>query len=586
MLATLTLAWPLAAQPPPDTTPPPPQDTTAQQPQDTGAAAQPDTTEVRVFPRFTVADSVSPLMARRWEHEDLLGRGALDAGELLEFEPELVPIRAGFFEGPQAHLFAGAGGTSVRWLVDGYELVPLGTVGYLDTHLISIAEYDRVDLLRGPGGYRLEADLFRRQRREAYSRVNGGTGDRDTNLIGGIFAARLFGAPMAFGFDRVDSRGSVELGSMERNSIWTQLSYPLPADVWGQIEFRRTVADRDSLIGTDRTDVILRFRRRLGPSWTADVIAGRASVTETPGGTAQLPDSLVEKASFSARQLAVRAGGRGPVWSATFSLRAFDGDGVPDWLNEATLGAKLGPLRVSGTGRHERWSDLTLYSGYGRAGLRLPYGLRLAAEVEDGGRGLVGSSPAIRRQFFTRVSGEIGFRQGLWDLRLKSGRWRVDPSPGLGVPFDSAVSLPGGTVGVLEARGTVPLFRLFGGQLTAGGHYQIREAGAVLYWPKDRWFLEGRYYKRALQDQLEIDLTARGGVRGPMLVTDPALDPALVSSSADLVWFRAEMVIRVKDVRIFWNIEGFDAAEESFDVPGFNFPTSRSHFGLRWEFWN
>ena len=177
--------------------------------------------------------------------------------------------------------------------------------------------------------------------------------------------------------------------------------------------------------------------------------------------------------------------------------------------------------------------------------------------------------------------------RGFWDLSVKGGRWRVDPSPALGAPFDSLMALGGGTVSVFEARATVPVLRLFDGQLTAGAYYQIREAGAFLYWPKDQWFLEGRYHNLALEDQLEIDLSARGGVRGPMLVSDIATAPTFVFASENLNWFRGELVVRIKDVHIFWTLEGFDSQiVNPFDVPGLVLPRSRSFFGLRWQFWN
>ncbi len=69
-----------------------------------------------------------------------------------------------------------------------------------------------------------------------------------------------------------------------------------------------------------------------------------------------------------------------------------------------------------------------------------------------------------------------------------------------------------------------------------------------------------------------------------MRVPDPSGASLLTT---ELNWFRGEIVVRVKDVHIYWNYEFFNAATEApADVPGFAFPPARTHFGVKWEFWN
>ncbi len=563
-----------------------PADTSAASSEQVDVGMDADSVAPPAFPLFARPPARSPEIARRWSFAELKMIPALDLGGYLEFGPWMTPVRAGFLEGPGTFVFAGSGSPSLQYSIDGYEFVPLGS-GYLDTHQLSVVEVEQLDLLREPGGYRLSSRSYRRSRSDAYSRVEGGTGDRSTNIIRAALATEIFGGPWGFGFDRLDTRGSDENGSMERTTIWGKISYPLMAGIWGQFEYRRTVMGRDSLAAPDRTDIVFRFRAPLGSGWSADLIGGRASETITPAGAEDLPDSLVTKPSFAATQLAARVGRESEHWGLSASVRALGGDGVPDFLNEASVRVDLGPLGILGRGRWESWSDFIASSGYAILRLALPARLSASLEAEDGARGLWGVQPAASREFFTRVTAGAGFRSGLWDLLVRGGRWRVDPSTGLGAPFDSAAVVGGGTVTVFEARGRMPLFRLFKGQVSAGGFYQIREAGAFLYWPKDQWYVEGRYHLQPVKGQLDILFTGQGGVRGAMLVQDANAGPGFFFPNEDLNWFRGEVVIRVKDVHIFWDFTGYNSLTGlPSDIPGFPFPTSRSHFGLKWEFWN
>ncbi len=145
---TLGIPGPLAAQDPDPATPPAAvQDSTAA---DSAAA---DTMPAPSFPLFPDPASERPGVAQDWEMMDLLSTGALSFADLLEFTPFLDPLRAGFLEGPQSVIFAGGGGGSFRYTLDGYEIVPF-TSAALDLHLISLVELQRIALVREPGAHR------------------------------------------------------------------------------------------------------------------------------------------------------------------------------------------------------------------------------------------------------------------------------------------------------------------------------------------------------------------------------------------------------------------------------------------------
>ena len=488
-------------------------------------------------------------------------------------------------EGPQLAVFAGAGAAGLRYDVDGFEIAPFAG-GALDLHLISLVEQQRLMLVREPGGYQLSSQSYRNQRLEPYSRIEAGTGYRDTNVLRGFFSSGLVGGVMGFGLDRIDTDGLPELGSSERTVLWANYARQLPWGVWAQVEYRGTSSERDSFPAPKRSDWIVRLRRPLGNVWHADLVAGASALEQPP--TWPIPDVPVDSPQkVTARQLALRGARTTEHWRAQLTLRAWDGDGVPKYQPEAAFELHAGPASVYASARYSDWGDFGGAAGYAAVNVDLPLGLRGFAEVEDGERGLFGGVP-VARQFFRRWTAGAEAKLWKWRVGARGGRWRANPSPALGLPADSAESLSGGTVSVVDAWAGGQLLEIFGGQLEAGGRVFVREAGPFLYWPKESWQAEGRWHLLGKGGQLEIWLSGVGGVRGALLVPDESLGPGFAVPTDDLYWFRAEATVRVLAVHIYYNYEIFNAASAELlgDLPGFSLPLVRDHFGVKWEFWN
>lgn len=540
-----------------------------------------DTTPPPVFPLFPAAASVSAGLAAEWNLPDLLATGALSFADLFEFGPHLDPLRAGFLEGPHFGVFAGAGAGSFGYDVEGYRVAPL-LGGGLDLNLPSLVELQRVRLIRVPGGYRAIGELYRNERREPYSRIEAGTGDENANLLRGTLSSRIGRTPVGFGYDRFDTDGAGN-GSSRRDVVWASAARRLAFQVWGQLEFRGTSTDRDSFPNPQRTDWILRLRRPFERSgWSTELIAGHGVLKED---TLDASGEEVTGRKADASQFALRVGKEGEGWSGSALVRRWVGDGVPEFDGEASLQLRGGPATLYASGDLSLWEDFDAAAIYGAVELELPLGLRARLEAEDGARPLYTGLP-IARFFFTRVSGGLEARLWSWRLGGLAGRWRTDPSPGVGRPFDDEGSLRGGTVDVLEGWARGPLLRLFGGRIEGGGRYRYHEQGPFLYWPQISWQIDGLYYVLALEDQLEIWLTGLAGVRGEML-TFAEDEPGEISALPDLRFWRSELVVRIKSVYIFFNYEYFDSAPLApADVSGFPLPITRTHFGVKWEFWN
>ena len=569
----------------PDTLAVPPADQAADTlAQDTLAV---DTAVIRIFPLFPGPASRAPGVTAVWDLPDLLANDALTLGGLFQFMPEFDPVRMGFLEGSQAAVAWGRGASSLRYSVDGYEIAPLGG-GPLDLRLLSMVEQQELRLFRDAGGYRLISHTYRNEANEPYSRIEAGTGDRDVNLLRGFFSSTFAGTLVGFGFDRIDTDGIPDLDASERTSTWANLAAPLFFDIWGQLEFRNSSTDRTSFPNPKRRDWILRLRRPFADGWFADIVAGTGRVEVDTVLSTGVADSLRVPLVSEAHQVALRGARVADNWQAQLSLRAWDGVDVPNFESEASLEVDIGPATLYGNGHVADWDDFQLGAGYGALRLRLPLGLSLTGEIEEGDRGLFGARPIPWHEFSSKTAG-VELQVLGWRLGGRGGSQSVGPSPALGQPYDSATSLAGGSTNVVEGWARGPLFRLFGGQLGAGGSLRTREAGRFFYWPQTSWQANGSYYLLAVGEQLEIWLNAKGGVRGAMAVPDEDAGAGFAALTEELYWFRADAVVRIKDVHVFYNYEYFDSRIGMVgisDLPGLNFPRARTHFGVKWEFWN
>lgn len=537
-------------------------------------------TVVATFPIFPDMASHTPGLAWQWDMPDILGTGALTFAQLVEFTPYLDPVRSGFLEGPQLAVFAGRGAASFRYNSEGYEVVPL-LGGALDLRMIPLVQQERIRLIQEPGGYRVSETNYRNKSREPYSRIEAGTGDRRTNLLRGYISSKISKAAVSFGLDRVDTNGNI--GFSKRIAILATVAYPLPWGVWGQLEYRGASADRENFINPQRTDWIFRLRKAFAHGWYADIVAGSAKLKEEDIRPVE-PDTLL--VDESARQVALRGAREGEHWQAYLSLRFWDGEKVPKFEPEASLQMQYGPASLFASGRFAYWEkDFETAAGYVSLMIDLPLGLRALAEVEEGDRGLFGLEPIPWMEFGRWT---VGGEAKLWSWRVgaRGGKWKSTPSPGLGEPVDSVVSLPGGKVGVVEAWAGGPLFKLLGGTVDLGGRYSAREDGLFLYWPKDGWRVEGTYRVTAFAGQLGFTLLGIGGIRGSMLVPDPSQGEDAIITTGDLQWWRAAIIVRIKDVHIFYNYQYFDSRGIVGEIPGQELPQARYHFGLKWEFWN
>lgn len=517
----------------------------------------------------------------RWGRPELLASTALTLGELLGSLPELEQVRFGFLEGPGALTCCGAGPAAVEYVVDHHLLTPQGT-GTLETILPPLAELETVVVRRVAGGYRVEMTTRRLARGTPYSTLEAGTGDLGLNLLRGLFVSRFWRGEFGFGIDRVETGGFQDLGSTDRIGVWLAYARRLPLGIAGSFQWRGSSVERRDLEAPERSDLVARLRRPFGSRLMLDFSAARASTTidvpESDTMPARHPESTV---------LAVHAVLVGRRGVADVRLERWVGDAVPDIVAALDAEWNLRPwLALGAEGRRSRWGSRDFDEGAARLLLRPGGSFSLGLEFEAGSRkvrGVEELEPVDYRRATAQAKGRI---LGL-DLQAAVGRWRLDRSLPFGFEFERGLdpdSIPiGGDVTVWRAGGSLPT-PLRPVRLTA--FYERRGRGDFLYWPVDRARFGGLFHDAYLDGQLEVRVGFQGLVRGEMRSLSVETDPPSLVILPRRLGFAGEIVVRIRDVRVYYQYEGFSDLLKSADILGAPLPQSRTFFGLKWEFWN
>lgn len=560
------------------------QDTTPRLP----AAPARDTLAQDTIPPDTVPADTTPIVPplrypdewviASWDRAELWLTTALTLGELLETVPWLRVVRFGFLEGPAALTAFGAGPAAIEYTIDGYRVLP-HDAGAVDAILIALTDIESVEVRRVAGGYRVDVSTRRLSGPTPYSSIEGGTGDYAVTLLRGLFLARFLDGEVAFGLDRVETSGFGVLDRAER--IATALSYAhrLPLGWGAQVRWRSSNVSRSGLEAPERSDFVAHLRRRFGDAWTVDLTAGRARSTIDSVAGGMRPSREIQTTTYGL-QITTHISRA----SAALRFEAYDGAATPDYAASLEMGLRpVSWLALGGDARTTWWSGERYDEGAARLRWVPLEPISLGAELAAGSRRVAGIEAAS----------VVDYRRMTWlaDARVRgveltgsAGRWRTTPSPPFGFFYDRDVAPDaGGTAWVWRAAGSVPTpIR----NVRIRGLYERREEGDFLYWPLDRAEAGATLRGLYMGGQLEVNAGFRLTVRGPMRSTTVDTDPPSPVLLPRRIGSAGELVVRVKDVRIFLSFEGFTDPEESPDVGGAPFPQTRTVFGLKWEFWN
>ncbi|MEJ2483425.1 MAG: TonB-dependent receptor, partial [Gemmatimonadota bacterium] len=337
--------------------------------------------------------------------EELLQSNALTMLELLEELPGLTPLRASFFGGPHQASWGGLGPGFLTVVVDGRE-VPTMDGGQPDLTRFPIAALQRVRVVRSISGWRLELTSLSRRKPDAYSRIEGGTGDPGLSRLRLVFD-NGFGRSVrvAASADLVDAAGEFPSSDFDFFGLleWT------PGDERSGLAFTYESESMDrevySPVSLRRTELFLRGRYPFGDRIQLQMFGGstawNAEDEDAP------PDSVAGDRSVLSGGATLRG-----TWDridAGVTLAAWDSEVHPHLQLDADVGGRvIGPLSAELGGRLASWEEFDVTELRGGIAVDLPLQLTLRAGAAAGTRGV--SYPTFGQ------ADSVGFT--LWNGRL------------------------------------------------------------------------------------------------------------------------------------------------------------------------
>lgn len=557
-----------------------------------------------------------------WNHDEILASGSATLVDLLEKVPGMVALRTGDYGTPQSVTAFGLGAGRIRVFRDGFEIVPLAG-GSVDLSSIGLGGVTGVRLERLPDEIRIYVDSFAFEDGRAYSLVEAGTGDLNTNLLRGMFGnPTALGGDIALALERVDSRGA--RGNEPGYGQGTWVRYQLHrGDAAGiAVDYRRMARKTDAapyLAETTRSDLTVRGRVRVPGGFTAEAYWGRSSHT--------VDDTAYATEGGRRSQLGVRAAWEAKGVFADAAYRHFGGDdGLPSDRIDASVGADL-PMVGGFVADFDRatWEGGTTTARRVRGWTRPLLGFSAFASWGSGTHGArtlplqdVTAPPVVTEEdpdadpveppveevppplFRTteRTTSRYGVQWSLWGVTLSGARlWlEADSLLPVGIQPDRgepAIAAGSGHQG-WEATGRLPL------PILRGLHVE----GAYQEWARPWSYMPARIYRgaavyhRTFLESENFEMWLTMGVVGHDEMTTRQLveaDPEEVGTLEGGTmyghvpfyqnWY-ARLQLRIVTVRIFMGWDNFTIRRDLQNFPDRLLPITRAFYGIRWTMWN
>jgi hypothetical protein len=522
-----------------------------------------------------------------WDRDAILRSNAMTLLDLLaELAPGFTTVRGSWFGGPHQAIQGALGPGFVSVSLDGRELTSLDA-GQIDFSRIALAGVEKVRVRRRADGWVAEVTTLRRQKRDAYSRITGGTGDPDLSRLRMIFSngvGRSFNVGASI--DLLEAGGDHPSNDFNFSGRLEWL--PGGGDAGLELHWMSENVERTlySPLEFDRKELFLRGRGNLGDQLQAEAFVGNTGLSEDGESIRSYTHGGFRLSGESDRG-----------WFRS-SIGLWDDpvQAVLDGGLEAGFGL-LPWLSVNAGARYGSWAEFSTYEG--RAGLSArfsPLGLTLAAEGATGRRGV--SYPALERAdsvSFDVAAAELSLKAGPFTLSGRGEYQNLGRQLPFGAEFDrdaeagSAIELgiaEGGIHGPV-----IPLNLLFKGvaPVAVRGFWRyatVLEGDRALYVPTN--VARGEVFWNDTFFDGELEFMAGFGLnyRDEMLTASaPGSQSGSVAEVPGYTYFDWNLMIRILSVRVYWRFDNLTAAEGQ-DLPLLEFPPLRSVFGVKWEFLN
>ena len=569
-------------------------DTTTANGRDTTTAPA-DTAEL-LLPTFPPVMATGPLPrgARyTFTADSLLLLSSQTLSDLLTHIPGVYVVRGGWYGQAEIALYGGRGSASFEIFVDGLPYLPLGRDSiYIDPARISLAAYERVDILVLPGTLQIYLASLTHSSTNPRTQIGIMTGRQN---IAGYRAGYSRRSRSGFGMTFVADWNSMGPGPLSSTTTSFGTSdYLLKAEyvppggrVGASFALFTSSWKRSAISATDnrvegwrqnRLDKVLRFfiaQRGDGLGWR---------VTTTLSSSGLSHDSLVGTRAVSSGTLEASLTGRR---ASLVAIARGGAGGMPSQF-EARAGWTAGvvPLTVAGWFRQNLYADGRQgVRAYGTAGLLLPFGFSARAEAtwqNDVQSSLVTTDDL---QETLDMAGWVRFDHSR--LMVEAGRGRRDPFAPLGfadgiVTVDSLHLTP--LTDFIAVRASLQLVSglhlsgwyfdplVGGGDFEPPHHARVSATFQSKFW---RVFKSGIF---ALRGEVAVESWTRWGLGG------------LDSTGADREMTGASFVdtniqMQLAGVTLFWTVRNANGMRSSY-VEGLSYPQAVQSWGARWYFTN
>ena len=522
-----------------------------------------------------------------WDRQEILRSNAMTLLDLLsEAVPGFTNLRTTWFGGPHHAVEGALGPGFLSVSVDGRELTTLDA-GQVDLTRIALASVESVRVRRRADGWIAEVTTLRREKRSAYSRIAGGTGDPGLSRLRLLFSNGIGdNFSLATSIDLLDTGG--EHASSDFN-FWGRVEWlPGGGDAGLELHWVTESVERDVYSPTDlnRTELFVRGRGNLGDHFQAEAYAGTSGLSSEEESVRKVANGGF-RLSGEAENGWFRTGFR--LWDdPTYPIADVDLDGgyrFLSWLS-LTAGGRLGS-----------WNEFSTSEGrLGVAATVDRLGLTLTADGATGTRGV--SYPSLERAdtvSFDVAAGGLALRLGPFTFSGRGEYQNLSRQLPFGAVFDREQQ-PGGPVEIGLAEGgfvgpIIPLGLVLNDvePIVLRGFYRysnVLDGDEPLYVPESVARAEIFWHDSFFEEELEVSAAFGLNYRDSML-TSPG--PGSAGSAAVRVpsytFIDWNLMIRILGVRVYWRFENLTAVEGQ-DLPDLPFPVRRSVFGVKWEFLN
>jgi hypothetical protein len=536
-----------------------------------------------------------------WDRPEIMGSGANTLAELVAEVPGLITLLGGDYGTPAAISAFGSGGGGVRIVRDGFEVFPIEG-GVADLQRVGLGGITRVRFERSGGEMLIELTSHQHVEGRAYSLIEAGTGQLDTNMFRGLYAdpTALRGS-LALALERVDTRGYGADEGGNRTGMWFRYQLHRANRAGLSFEYRRMGSETqvaDYAASLRRTDWTVRGRVEVVPGLVAEAYTGRSSHDV---------DDVRAAYGFEGgarSQHGVRvAASRGALWSRG-EYRIFSDDRMPARRLDGAAGFDTERFGASARVAQASWQGTSVASYRGGAWIR-PFDAVTLFGSWDGGSYAARSGPplevvpepvipfarpglppgptfAATERSLLRLGGSAS----LFGVTLAAAALRTDADIHLplGLELDrGSLAVAGAERRGLEAWGSLPTpWR----SLKLEGSYQVWDEDGP-YLPKQTY--QGAFvFRKTYLETGNFELWWSLGVRGhdPMDVFVPT---GGVGGLAEMPFYQSwygRIQARILTVRLFLGWENFTIRRNLQNFPGRVLPLTRSFFGLHWDLWN